>query len=409
MMTRQDLTPITRPGSPAGQHHGHRGGGIRQLARRSNGTGTRAETPRTIALIACLGAALAIAGCGDPPQPPATPVLLGVLDDGCAEIPGGTSGGFKLLPAGAVRARVVAAWPSADLVVKANGTELEKVGPSDTQRQRDLKDAKTAYWVPADINPNPNTPVWTVYVDLPESMRAGPLTLELTSRVPGGASSSPLSVEVVQDMQATAQAWNRVQLDWRDRIGNAQGYLLERSEGGASFIALTSLPPGTSRHIDTVKGKTTYSYRLTAQGCPPTTPGGPASFSKGGPVSVTTPAETGVDEIALFRSTDPADDQFDYTNPNSLFMPEGAVVTSVTNVSANENVDLPLGSVRHTDANGRPGDLLGTCPDGILQKGQSTPAFNGQTVEGEWRVRVCANAIFLEPPARIALSIDWTL
>jgi hypothetical protein len=110
---------------------------------------------------------------------------------------------------------------------------------------------------------------------------------------------------------------------------------------------------------------------------------------------------------ASSRSTDLADNQFDYTNPNSLFMPEGAVVTSVTNVSADGSVALPLGSVRHTDAGGVPRSLLGSCPDGILQKDESTQRFDGQMVEGEWKVRVCASAIHLDSPARI-LKITWT-
>ena len=128
-------------------------------------------------------------------------------------------------------------------------------------------------------------------------------------------------------------------------------------------------------------------------------------------VDVTTAAgpTTGVDEITFFPSNDPGDDQFDYKNPLNLFMPEDAVVTSVTNVSTEKRgLNLPLGSVRHTDAGGVPRSLLGNCPDGVLQKDESTTRFDGQTVEGEWKVRVCAQAIFLEPPARIALKITWT-
>ena len=38
--------------------------------------------------------------------------------------------------------------------MKANGTEFEKVGPSDTQRQMDLRAADAGYWVPENIDPN---------------------------------------------------------------------------------------------------------------------------------------------------------------------------------------------------------------------------------------------------------------
>src|SRR5215208_5500147 len=102
-------------------------------------TRIRSKTPRTIALIACLGTAFAIGACGGSSGAPVTPALLGVLDGGCAEIPAGTAGGFRLLPHPEVGVRVAAAWPSADLAVKANGVDLEKVAPSDTARQSALE------------------------------------------------------------------------------------------------------------------------------------------------------------------------------------------------------------------------------------------------------------------------------
>ena len=373
----------------------------------------RANTPRSTALIACLATALAIGACGDDDgTTPATPALLGVLDAPCAEIPPGTTGGFRVLPAGKVGIglRVAAAWPSADLVVKANGTQLERVGPSDTGRQMDLQEQDQGYWVPANIDPNPTPPAWTVKVGLPQSMRAGPLTLELTSRKPDGTGSSPLNVEFVQDLRAETPARHEVQLDWRDR-GDEASYLLERSEEGRPYTVLVGLPADTTTHTDTqLKDETTYSYRLKAVGCPsPITPGGTMFSSSSVDVTTAAGPRTGVEEITLSRSTDPADDQFDYTNPLLIFMPEDAVVTSVTNVSTDERgVDLPLGSVGHTDVDRVSRSLLGNCPTGILQKGESTTRFDGQRVEGEWRVRVCANAIFLDPPARIVLRIAWT-
>jgi hypothetical protein len=121
------------------------------------------SVPRVTELAVCLGGALLIAGCdgggggstSSTSGPPSTPTLLGVIDGTCAEIPPGTTGGFRLLPRQGVRIRVAAAWPSADLVVRANGTVFEKVGPSDTQRQSDLRTADTGYWVPENIDPTP--------------------------------------------------------------------------------------------------------------------------------------------------------------------------------------------------------------------------------------------------------------
>lgn len=119
---------------------------------------------------------------------------------------------------------------------------------------------------------------------------------------------------------------------------------------------------------------------------------------------------TGVEEITFFVSNDPDDDQFDYKNPLLIFKPEGAIVTDVVNVSVNTNgAGIPLGSVRHTDTNGNMPSLLGSCPTGVLQPQGSTHQFDNTTVEGEWKVRVCAYAFQLNPPARIALKISWKL
>ena len=324
----------------------------------------RAKTPRTITLIACLGTAFAIGGCGDDDgTTPATPVLLGVLDAPCAEIPPGTTGGFRVMPSGKVGVglRVAAAWPSADLVVKANGTELEKVGPSDTGRQIDLQNGNPDlgqqpmdYWVPANIDPNPTPPVWTVKVGLPKSMGVGPLTLELTSRTPDGTSSSPLSVEFVQDLRAQTPARHEVQLDWRDREDEGS-YLLERSENGQPYVGVVGLPTGTTSYTDTqLKDETTYSYRLKAMGCPgPITPGGRVFSSSSVDVTTAAGPTTGVEEITFFPSNDPGDDQFDYKNPLNIFMPKDAVVTSVTNVSADDRRGPPAG-IRAAHRRGRP-------------------------------------------------------
>ena len=372
----------------------------------------RANAPRAIALIACLGTAFAIGGCGDSTGTPPTPTLLGVLDAPCAEIPPGTPGGFRLLPAGQVGVglRVAAAWPSADLVVKANGVELEKVGPSDTVHQRDLQDQDQGYWVPANIDPNPTPPAWTVKVGLPQSMRAGPLTLELTSRTPDGTSSSPLTVEFVQDLRAQTPAWNRVQLDWRDRADET-GYLLERSENGGSFTTLTGLGADTSSYTDSqVKAETTYSYRLKALGCPsPITPGGTV-FSTS-TVDVTTPREPkhGVDTITLSRS---APNSFVYTTPQLSFAPlQNAVVSSVTNVAEDVNgAGVSLGSVRHTDSNGVSASEIPSgpmCPAAItLNRGDSSSKFNDLTVTGTWTATaVCISNALLRD--RIDLEIAW--
>jgi len=370
----------------------------------------------TIAVITCLGAAFAVGACGAATSgAPATPTLLGVLDGGgtgalgnqpvgCAEIPPGTTGGFRVLPAEAVRLRVAAAWPSADLVVNANGTDLEKVGPSDTQRQADLRAAGTAYWIPENIDPNPTPPAWTVDVELPPSMRAGSLTLALTSRTSSGASSSPLTVNFIEDMRADAPAFNRVQLNWRDR-GDEQKYQLQRRQDQQPYANLVSIGQNASSYTDTtVSGNSHYSYRLIAQNCGPS--GSGSSIST---VDVTTPKQTGVETIVLFHSASEPD-QFVYTDPLSIFMPEDAVVTSVTNVAqtVNGDVAVPLENVRHTDAHGTSRSLpAAACPTAPLAPQDSTSQFDDLTVEGEWSVRaVCISKALLGD--HIDLRIAWT-
>jgi hypothetical protein len=280
-------------------------------------TGIRAKAPRTIALIASLGAAFAVGGCGDDsgtsPEPHVpSPALLGVRDEGCAEIPPdavkpfniGSEGplGFGVLPAEKVGLRLAAAWPSADLVVTANNsanmTELEKVGPSDTGRQSALKAAGEGYWVPEKIDPSPTPPEWTVGVTLPSSMRdetGGNLVqLELVSRTPSGAHSSTNFVPLERGMRALVAVANTlhplaVRLIWRDRRDEL-GYLLERSEDGGPYTGLVSLGRDATTYFDTqVKGETTYSYRLTAQGCG--APGGPRTGSSTSTATVTTPKQ----------------------------------------------------------------------------------------------------------------------
>jgi hypothetical protein len=51
-----------------------------------------------------------------------------------------------------------------------------------------------------------------------------------------------------------------------------------------------------------------------------------------------------------------------------------------------------------------------SAKEGPLEPQASTSAFDGLTVEGEWKVRaVCISQTFLDdPPARIALRIAWT-
>jgi hypothetical protein len=273
------------------------------------------KTSRTIALIACLAAAFAIGSCGDgsgtSPEPPyvPSPALLGVRDGGCAEIPRDAVKPFNIgseepfafgvLPAEKVGLRVAADWPSADLTVSAQpgsaqvATDLEKVGPSDTGRQSALKAAGEGYWVPEKIDPNPTPPEWTIGVTLPQSMRDEPLIeLGLVSRRTSGVDSSTNFVPLERGMIALVAEANNlhplaVRLLWRDR-GDELGYLLERSDDGGPFTGLVSFGRDATTYFDTqVKGKTTYSYRLTAQGCG--APGGPRTGTSTSTAAVTTP------------------------------------------------------------------------------------------------------------------------
>jgi len=123
-------------------------------------------------------------------------------------------------------------------------------------------------------------------------------------------------------------------------------------------------------------------------------------------------AASGVEEITLSRSHDPGDDQFVYKNALPLFIPAGALVSSVTNVSRDVNGNgVKLELVRHTGTNGPSRSLpAANCPTAPLEPQASTSTFNGLTVEGEWKVRaVCISQVFLNsPPARIALQIVWS-
>ena len=139
-------------------------------------------------------------------------------------------------------------------------------------------------------------------------------------------------------------------------------------------------------------------------------PGGPRDgFSTSGPVDVTTPREpaTGVETITLSR---PGPSTFEYTTPLSIFMPQGAVITSVTNVAEDDNgvIRVPLGPVRHTDTNGVQASVpAGTCPQAPgLAPQDSTSRFNGLTVAGQWTARAdCISNVFLRD--FIQLEIAW--
>jgi hypothetical protein len=295
--------------------------------------------------------------------------------------------------------------------VRANGTTtaFEKVGPSDSQRQLDLRAAGAGYWVPENIDPNVSPPAWTVEVNLPEAMRAGPLSLEFRSSS-SGQESPPLIVNVIQDMRAIAAGPKRVDLDWRDR-GNELVYHLQRSVDGGPYSGLVSIVPDATSYTDAqTRGNRRYSYRLRAD-CP-APPGVTGLGSSTSEVEVTTPKETGTDEISFFRSNDPLDDQFVYKNPLSLFDPDDALITNVTNISEDENGNgVKLELVGHTDTTVGLRSLgAANCPTAPLEPQSSTSEYNGQTVTGEWKVRaVCISQTFLDdPPARIALRIAWT-
>lgn len=172
------------------------------------------------------------------------------------------------------------------------------------------------------------------------------------------------------------------------------------TRNATEFIGWTGACTGTGN---------TCNVPLLAPGPPiiPTNPAVTANFKIHVPGVVTR-----VEEITLFRSTDPGDDQFVYQNPLLLFMPEDALVSSVTNVSRDVNGNgVKLELVRHIDTNGVSRSLpAANCPTAPLEPQASTSIFNGLTVKGEWKVRaVCISQVFLNnPPARIALRIAWT-
>lgn len=381
---------------------------------RLRGCGFRASAPRLILVSVCLGAGLASAGCGGDGDG-STPTLVEVLDGPCTA-PG--SSPHPILPARTVRLRVGSAWPSATLVVTGNGTELENVGPSNTQRQSDLKAAGMPFWVPANIDPDTSPPTWTVQVELPESMKDGPLALTFVSREPDGTSSSALSENFTPGrLTATAPAYDRVDLSWRER-GGAAGYRIIRTRPG-SLLPGSLFPyrqfdvgPDKTTYQDKsgITDKRTYTYRVTAYGCPNSSPGTDPIL---GPADVTPPVgpQNGVETIALSRSLS---DPFLFEVDLLLFAPRwDAVVASVTNVAVDVNNEkkVPLGRIRHTDtANNvsRSENPSGTgCPEAItLNPDDSTSKFDGMTVTGKWEAKVvCISNAFLRD--LIELKIAW--
>jgi hypothetical protein len=321
-----------------------------------------------------------------------------VLDGACASATAPVP--LRVLPAQAVGMRIAADWPGSTLVVGVNGQELENVGPSDTQRQLTLRAAGTPFWIPQAIDVTATPPVWSVYVDLPASMRTGPLSLVITSRKADGTAGSPLTVAVVQDLHAQAPEWNRVQLQWRDRTGET-GYVLERRLGGGSFAQIAQLAADTTTYTDQqTDGRTTYDYRVMALGC-----------AGSGPVQVTTPEATGVDTITLSRGPD---DPFAYRNPVVVGTRADAVVQSVTNVATDANGNdgapsggVPLDDLRHTDGRGvqrSTGSQVG-CP-ALLAPQAATQTFDGTTVAGDWSVRAAciSNALLRD---YVTLRVAW--
>ena len=298
----------------------------------------------------------------------------------------------------------------------ANGTEIENVGPSNTQRQSDLKAAATPFWIPANIDPDKSPPTWTVQIELPESMKDGPLTLTFVSRKSDGTSSSALAQTVTGGrLTATSPAYDRVDLSWRKR-GGAAGYRIIRTRPGSLPGSLFpnrqfDVGPDETTYQDksSVTDKRTYTYRVIAFGCPNSTAGTDPVL---GPTDVTPPdgPQNGVERIALPRSQS---DPFLYEVDLLLFAPRwDAVIESVTNVAVDKNDEkkVPLGRIRHTDAAtnaSRSQDNGQGCPQAItLDPDESTSTFDGMTVVGKWEVEVvCISNTFLRD--LIELDIEW--
>jgi hypothetical protein len=67
-------------------------------------------------------------------------------------------------------------------------------------------------------------------------------------------------------LDATAVAFNRVDVTWTDAANNETAYHLERATGGGSFAEIASLPANAASFSDTTAAaSTTYQYRVRAE------------------------------------------------------------------------------------------------------------------------------------------------
>jgi hypothetical protein len=391
----------------------------------------RLPQPLGLCCVAALGIFLIVACTSPPASPPAAPSLLSL------EIPSDAhGGGFSgVTPAVVATATSPANYfvlpllpptaPIARVVLELPANSVLSVTASD------LSSGLTAPLpLPITSPPGPNSPgpttgyvflnsvtsnSSTFYVRYPNSFQGSKaIRTTLTDSV-GGVASAPLTFDMSFRGSTVTVAIATENNDGRV-TSNPPGIDCPGT-CTADFLTSTSVQLTQSvSHNQTefigwtgsCSGAGPCTVQLLAPG-PVSIPANPAVTAN---FRIHTNAAAGVEEITLSRSTDPGDDQFVYKNPLNLFIPAGALVLSVTNVSSDVNGNgVKLDLVRHTGANGSPRSLPAangcTAP---LEPQASTSTFNGLTVEGEWKVHVvCTSQVFLNsPPARIALQIVWT-
>ncbi|MCI0355070.1 MAG: choice-of-anchor D domain-containing protein, partial [Acidobacteria bacterium] len=162
----------------------------------------------------------------------------------------------------------------------------------------------------------------------------------------GSAPSAPTG------LSATAVSGNQINLAWTDHSGNEEGFLIERSLDGVSFVELAEVPPDLTAYSDLgLAGGTQYFYRVRAYNlagdsaysnvAADTTLSAPAAP---GNLSATAPSESRID----LSWTDNAHNEEGFRIERS---PDGSSFSEIATVAANQttyaNTGLSSGTTYH--------------------------------------------------------------
>jgi hypothetical protein len=105
----------------------------------------------------------------------------------------------------------------------------------------------------------------SLHTDPPVAEVGGPIVVNGTTFVSGGAGGSPEPPAAPTDVTPTAVLARRVDLHWVDQATNEDGFRVQRATGTSSFATIATLGPNTITLSDTsVSPSTRYTYRIDA-------------------------------------------------------------------------------------------------------------------------------------------------